>query len=160
NALEAVFYQHTQPPLYNLYLALGLQFDEPHEFWVWSARAMGLVLHLALYGLIVRLGVRNWIAIFVAIAFAFSPASILCEPWLFYTFACAMLLACCGYWFHRAVASGRSLEIAIAFTWLALVLLTRSLFHVAWMVVAIVIALLGTRMKKRVLIAAALPLLL
>ena len=49
NPLRSVFYEHIQPPLFNLYLGLGLRFPDPHAFFAASFRAAGLALHLGLY---------------------------------------------------------------------------------------------------------------
>jgi len=135
NLLEAVYYQHTQPPLYNLYLGLGLKLSDPQRFFHAGAIAFGLALHLGLFALMCRLRVRAWLALGVTALFAFSPASILMELWLFYTYPVAALVVAGAVLFHRALDRERPAALAAALFVLALVPLSRSLFHVGWMLV-------------------------
>src|SRR5262245_9222902 len=46
NLVQSIFYEHIQPPLFNLYLGLGLRFPDPHAFFAVIARVIGLALHL------------------------------------------------------------------------------------------------------------------
>lgn len=133
NLIESVFYQHTQPPLYNLYLGAGLHTDDPTAFFRWTGYGFGLALHLAVFGSLRRLGARRWLAAAVSIAVALSPASILYETWLFYTYPVASLLAVAAYWLHRGISRGGGGSAWTAFVLLAAVVLTRSLFHLAWL---------------------------
>ncbi len=160
NLWEAVFYQHTQPPLYNLFLGLGLKLPDPLRFFRVAAIGFGLVLHLGIYGVSRQLGVRGWLAAIGVLLFALNPASILMETWLFYTYPVAALVVLGGFFLYRALAYERAVDIAIAFTVLALVVLTRSLFHIAWMVVIAIIAVAIARHRVRMLLALALPVLL
>lgn len=157
---EAVFYQHTQPPLYNLFLALGLAAPDPERFFHASAIGFGLVLHLGLYALMRRLGVRTWLAVAVAAAFALNPASILMELWVFYTYPVAALVVASAALLHRGIDTGRAAPLLGAFALMALVVLTRSLFHLAWMVAAVALAVTLSRHRLRTMSLALIPLAL
>jgi hypothetical protein len=157
NLLRSVFYEHIQPPLYNLYLGLGLRFPNPHAFFVASARAIGLALHLGLFDLTRRLGARPSIAALVATVFAFSPASILYETWLFYSFPVAAMLTLAACLLHRALETERPRAWWAAFLLMAAVVLTRSLFHLVWLVLAVALAVFASRHRRRALVIAALP---
>lgn len=160
NLLEAVFYQHTQPPLYNLYLGLGLKTAEPMLFFRACAALFGLVLHVGMFALARRLGVRPWLASLASITFAFNPASILVERWLFYEHAVATLLVLSALLLHRATVSGRGRTLFFALLAMAAVVLTRSLFHLAWMVVMVAIAVAFSRRRLRAIAIALVPLAL
>src|SRR6266571_3865653 len=92
--LESLFYLHSQPPLYNLGLGVLLKLFPGH----FSAAAhavylvLGLVLGLASYSLLVRLGLPDWGAAALAVLVAVSPATLLYENWLFYEYPVAALL--------------------------------------------------------------------
>ena len=160
NLLEAVYYQHTQPPLFNLYLGLGLKTARPLLFFRAGAFVLGLVLHLSLFALARRLGVRAWLAALASLTFAFNPASILMECWLFYEHAASALIMLSAALLHRAIATERGWTLFFALLAMALVVLTRSLFHLGWMLAAIVIVLMFSRRRLRALAIALVPLAL
>lgn len=160
NLVQSVFYEHIQPPLYNLYLGVGLRFPNPHAFFAVSARVIGLALHLGLFELTRRLGARPWIAASVATVFAFSPASILYETWLFYSFPVAAMLTLAACVLHRALETDRPRAWWAALLLLAAVVLTRSLFHLVWLMLAVALAVVASRHRWRTLAIAALPIAL
>jgi len=162
--LRSLYYHHAQPPLFNLFLAAGLHAsgDRPDLFYNAAYMAFGAGLHLALYGLLRRLDVGPWLAAVAAIGFALSPGSVLYEAWLYYSYPVAFLLLCCAIALHRLVAGGgRGRDAALFFSLLAVVGLTRSLFHISWMFFFLGLALwVLPRARKRVGAVALLPLLL
>lgn len=157
---DALYYQHTQPPLYNLYLAIGLRAPSPEAFFHATSIGFGLLLHLGLFALMRRLGVRAWLAVLGAVLFAWSPASILCELWVFYTYPVAALVVASAVALHRALTRERAAAIAFAFLVIAIVILTRSLFHLVWMTGAALLVVLFARRRWRAVAAIALPFLL
>jgi hypothetical protein len=157
---EALYYQHTQPPLYNLYLGIGLRAPSPEGFFHATAIGFGLLLHLGLFALMRRLGVRAWLAVIGALLFCWSPASILCERWVFYTYPVAALVVASAVLLHRALSRERAAAIAGAFLVIAIVVLTRSLFHLVWMAGAALLVVLFARRRRRAALAMALPFLL
>ncbi len=74
---------HSQPPLFNLFIGVVLRapeaLEEPLLRIVYLA--MGVALSLAMYTVLVRLGVRSAVAAGLALVVALSPASILFENW-------------------------------------------------------------------------------
>ena len=160
NLAQSVFYEHIQPPLFNLYLGLGLRFPNPHAFFAASARVIGLALHLGLFELTRRLGARPWIAATVTTVFAFSPASILYETWLFYSFPVAAMLTLAACMLHRALETERPRAWWAALLLMAAVVLTRSLFHLVWLMLAVALAVVASRRRWRALAIAALPIAL
>lgn len=155
--LESAFFQHTQPPVWNLWLAAALATPAPRVAFRITGWVAGLTLHLGLYGLARRLGLRAGGAVALAGLFAFYPASALTESWVMYTHPVAALLVAAAWLLHRGLADRSRASLAGAFGCMAAVVLTRSLFHLGWLlgVVALVTAL--ARDRRRVLAAAALP---
>jgi hypothetical protein len=134
--LESLFYLHSQPPLYNLYLGLILKiFPNPGPaFWMTSL-LMGFVLAVALFRLMARLGIRQWLSATLTIVFMLSPTAILYENWLFYTYPLIIILVLAALFLHRFVSSGRTKDLAVFSSLLAIACLTISFFHILWMVV-------------------------
>jgi len=160
----SVFYHHVQPPLWNLYLAAALWLggEEPSRLLAAGHLAIGLALHLGLYALMRRLGIRTGLAVGGALAFALSPASVLYESWLFYTLPLATLLVASAWALHRLARRGtRTPDAIVFFTLIAAAVLTRSLFHLAWFLAVVGFVLWVLRPHaRRLLIISLLPTLL
>lgn len=142
---------HSQPPVFNLFLGVGLKTAAPFLFFELSFAAATIVLGLSLVRILRGLGCGRALALAAAIAFILNPAYVLYEHWLFYslfeaaglTAAVAALLA----WGDGA-ARGRAL-LAFALCGTALVGL-RSLFHPAWALgVVAICGWLGWRHGRR-----------
>ena len=92
--LESVFYMHSQPPLFNLFLGAVLKISGGDGRYIFQGvyLAAGLTLYLSLFWLQLKLGVSRSVAFAVSTAFLLSPSFVLYEHWLFYTFPVAALL--------------------------------------------------------------------
>jgi hypothetical protein len=160
NLWESVYYQHTQPPLYNLFLGAMLKTERPEFFLRLAGLVFGVALHFGLYALMARLGVRAWLAALLASLFAFNPASILMELWVFYSYPTTAMLVVAVWLFHRGIARDRAWSLFGAFALLAAVVCTRSVFHLAWMGVAVAIGVWASRRRLRTCGIALVPLAL
>lgn len=159
--LHSLWLSHAQPPGFNAFLGTVVKIcAEPTGCFLWAYRCMGLVLQIALYGLVLRMGVPPLGAALTAALFAFTPGSILYENWLFYTYPVATLLALatlCAAWSADRPTVGR---VGLFFLIASLAALTRSVLHLAWLLgcLGILLALLPD--ARRRILAGALPLLL
>ena len=158
--LRTIFYLHSQPPLYNLYLGLGLKLFPKNYSAAFAAcqYLISLGFSVALFELMRRLTVPKTLAFLLAAAFILSPPYLSYEHWLFYDFGAAALLCGTALFFSWHVATGR---LAAAFATVALaatLALAVAGFHYLW-VLAIVIALCLLRREKwkKIVIASALP---
>jgi hypothetical protein len=161
--LESLWHLHSQPPLYNLFLGLVLKAagGDYELFFQLVYLAAGLLLAVLLYRLMRRLGVGAWASAALAAVYAASPAAVLFETWLYVEELAALGLLGGAVLLHRFAERGRAVDAAGAFALLAAVALSRTLFHLVWLVglVALVwVAQPGRR--KLVLAAAAVPLAL
>lgn len=160
--LESLWYYHAHPPLLNLYTGIGLKLFGNHAdaYFSLTFHVLGFTMAVAVYILTLRLARSRPAAIVATALLVFSPAFVLYENWLMYTFPSAALLTISALLLHQYLAT-QSMRWAVAFfATLTLLLLTRSIFHLAWMVV--VIALLAIALRRwwrQVLLAAAAPLL-
>jgi hypothetical protein len=161
--LSSLWHLHTQPPLFNAYVGVVLKGGGSSHEAVFHATYLlaGLALALALYWLMIRLGVPRWWSAGAAFAFASSPAAVLFENWLYVEYLVAVMLVCGAVFLHRFASDGRTRDAVIAFALFGGVVLSRPLFHLLWLVavVALVAALQPAR-RRQVFAAAAIPLLL
>jgi hypothetical protein len=161
--LESSFYLHSQPPLFNLFLGLGLKL--PSEFSRWFFRgsylAAGLILCLSLFLLQVRLGVSKAVGFILTAVFVLSPPFLLYENWLFYTFPLAALLAVSSLLFLEALEKRSRLAVFSFFASLLLICATRSLFSwIYFIAMASMLVISCRRYRRRVLLAAVIPAIL
>ena len=128
--LETIWYMHMQPPLYAILFWLFGQ--DPYVFAVFYF-ALGLLVSLAMYKILVGLGVSEFIAYVTAGMFMLTPSFILFENLMFYTFLCMTLLLFAVYFLQCKKLIWFSVM-------LMLLCMTRSMFHPVWMGVGLWIA--------------------
>jgi hypothetical protein len=160
---ESLWYFHAHPQLLNLFTGIGLKLfgDNADVYFTLAFHALGLAMALAVYILTLRLSGARAAAIVATAVLVFSPSFVLYENWLMYTFPSAALLTISALLLHQYLATRRTRWAAAFFTTLAILLLTRSIFHLAWMLlVAMLLAIVLRQWWRQVLLAAAVPLLI
>jgi hypothetical protein len=158
--LESVFYMHSQPPLFNLFLGAVLKLSGGDGRYVFQGAylAAGLTLYLSLFWLQVKLGVARGVAFATSTLFMLSPSFVLYEHWLFYTFPVAALITLSAFLFYEVVTSKRAWAAAAFFATLFLICGIRHVFHLAYyVVVAAALAFFCAGARRKVLLAAAVP---
>ncbi|MEB3330567.1 MAG: hypothetical protein VKQ33_15180 [Candidatus Sericytochromatia bacterium] len=130
--LRSVWHLHATPPLLNLGIGVVLKVAGPAAlapaFW-----ALGGLLTVALLALLRGLGLGAWSAAGLTALFMLSPACLLYEHWLFYTYPVTLLLVAGTWAFHRWLQTGR-----VGLAWLsgasfAAASLTMAAFHLLWL---------------------------
>jgi hypothetical protein len=160
---ESLLYLHSQPPLYNLLLGAVLKAAPGFEGVAFTAiyTLLGLGLALALFALMRRMGVAPGLALALTLAFSLSPAAVLYESYLFYTYPLAALLCFAGLSLHRYLAEGGSRDGALFFGLVGAAVLTKGLFHLAWLLAIVAAVAAGRRAEwRRVLLLSAVPVVL
>lgn len=163
NLLESLYYLHSQPPLYNLFLGTVLKAFLQHyaaafQFLYWVA---GYALVMGLYRLMRRLEVPGWLACSLTVYFALNPALILLENWLMYTLLIMTGLVWAAVFLHRLLSTGKNRDGAIFFGLLGMLVLTKGIFHLFWYVLFVVVVMLSRRLSvRRVLLVSMIPLLI
>jgi len=163
NLLSTVWYMHSQPPLFNLWLGLNLKLFGGQFVTAVAVEyfACGLVLALLLYGLLVRVSRSPRMSALIACVFAVGPAAVQYENYLFYDYPVATMLLGALYALVRFTDTRRLLWGSVFFGLVAAVVLTRTTFQLPWVVLALLVALLPLRGHGRVvLVACAVPLAL
>jgi hypothetical protein len=151
---QGLWYDHAQPPLFNLLLGLVLKLSGPFAPTAFALllKGISLINALLLYGLLKRTAPRPaWLPLVLTLLYLLSPALMIFETELFYTTFISMLLLISATFIQRfseAVArqknaaqgptAGRQphpqwTTVAGICLPLALLCLTRSLYHLAWL---------------------------
>jgi len=160
---QSTFYLNNHPPLFNLFLGVMLQSFGSHADWAFQVVYYGFGLGLAvlLYLLLLRLGIFPALAFLTTALFCVSPITLLYENWLFYTYPLTFLLVLSSLFLHRYVVSRRAADAVIFFSTLAVIILTRGIFHLAWLaLVLLALWLVFPQNRRQLVLAAALPCLL
>lgn len=140
---------HVQPPLFNLVVGLGLRLDPDTARGVFHLAflVLGLVLALGVYSALVRVGAGVGWAIIATSALVLAPSVFLYEYWFHYDYPvavglCAALVALQRYAEHR-----RPRDAGLFLALLAALALTRSMFHLGWLVAWAVVLVVGARQE-------------
>ena len=131
--LESLWYYHANPPLLNFFAGVGIKLfaGGADVFFATAFHVLGLLVALCVYALTFHLSNARAAAIVATGLLVFSPAFVLYENWFMYTFPAAALLTFAAVALLRYAQNGRTRYCATFFSLLALLLLTRSLFHLA-----------------------------
>lgn len=161
--IRSIFYMHSQPPLFNLFLGLVLKlFPETYALVFHLVYlTLGLLFAISLLLVLEKLGVATPLNLILASIFMVAPATVLYENWLFYTYPVAALLCFSALVLHKFVSERRLRYGAIFFATLAVIALTRGIFGIAWFAVFALMLLRFMKLsRKKVICACTVPLLL
>lgn len=160
---QSIFYLHSQPPLFNLYLGIILNIFPEHYVSAFriSYLAVGYVLGLGLYELMRCFAVRRGIAVVLTCFFLVNPGLILLENWLLYSHFVICLLCWAAVFLFWYLRDGRARDGAALFAVMAVLVMTHGIFHLCWFGMfwlAVLIARKGSR--RQVILVSFLPLML
>ncbi|MEO5929626.1 MAG: hypothetical protein ABIR47_06815, partial [Candidatus Kapaibacterium sp.] len=161
--LQTLLYLHTQPPFLNMVIGIVLKiFPDSygtvfHLIWM----AMGLFFSIVLHELMVGMGVSRWIALLLTVVFVISPAMILYENYFFYDHFLLVGATVAAWLLYRYLSAKKIYLLVLFFSVISAIVLTRSLFHIAWMASVIIMLLVLCRDDwRRILLAAIIPFML
>lgn len=139
--LRSIFYLHQQPPLFNLYLGVTLKIFPTSYVAAFAATYffMGIGLCLCLYHLMLSLHIKPAIALVLAVLYIISPTNIMYQNWLFYSYPAAFLVTACALFLIKFLKTERVLYGVLFFSVLAILILTRGLFHPVGFAVAVIV---------------------
>jgi hypothetical protein len=147
--LRGVWYDHAQPPVFNLFLGLVLKIGGTRSTLIFSLvlRGITLVNTLLLFSILRKLTVVPYIPLLVALAYMLSPATLIFECELFYTTTISLLLLVSVHFLIRFTASGTGWNACGIFFPLSLLCLTRSVYHIVWLLGITILLLFYFRKK-------------
>ena len=161
--LESVFFLHAQPPLFNLMLGVGLKLSPDHALLLFHLVFLGLgvLLAVVIYVLLTRFGLSPLIAAVLVLLYATSPNWLMYENWLFYDFPNAVALVLAGAALLQFGRTGSTRWLFGFFVLLAVVVWTRSIFHLVWFAACVGLVMVARHRRWRTIgAAAAVPLVL
>ena len=162
NLGQSLWYLHSQPPAFNVFLGIIVNLFSGHETAVFAAcyLLLGLSFAVAMFLLLKELGMPDAPSAVLTALYVASPTCVLYENWLFYTYPLTVLLLLAALFWQRFARRGRFLDVLLLFACAALLALSWSLFHLVWVLgLVLALVLLRRRNWRRVLAAAAVPLL-
>ncbi len=146
--LRGVWYDHAQPPAFNLFLGLILKtFGSNALAFGVIFKMISLVNGLLLFSILKKACNQRGIALVLAIAFLLSPATLIYECELFYTTFISLLLLMSIYFLNRLQSKSSWMNAAGFFMPLVLLCLTRSVYHIVWLFAIILVLLFYFRRK-------------
>jgi hypothetical protein len=133
---ESIYYLHAQPPLFNLWLGLFLKAFGAACGAAFAASFLVLgALHAVVLVQLGRcLGLPSVAAVALAALFCASPSALLYENFLFYSYPVLVLVSASACLLQRALTRRGLVDFAWFFAALTAIVLTRSLFHPALLV--------------------------
>lgn len=162
--VQSLFFLHAQPPAFNLVLGLALKLGPTTGLVVLHGLflCLGMTLAMALFVGLLDLGWAPRTAVLAVAVCALSPGWIVYENWLFYDFPVLVLLAVAFVALLRFGREGRVRYLSVFVVTLTALTLTRSLFHLGWLIgsVWIILALRSRCTLRQWCCVLALPLLL
>lgn len=161
--LGSLLHLHQQPPLYNLFIGLAVRAPLGSQPTLFEDiyLIMGVVLALALYAVLLRLRLHWVSAAALAVLFTISPSALLYENWLLYDYLVTLLVVLTVFALLRYVDGERLGSLALFVSLLAVLVLTRSLFQLAWLLLWVVVLVVRHRRRdwRRVVLVSAVPVL-
>lgn len=155
---ETVWFFHAFPPGMNLLTAVLLEIGGDRAATL--ARGvfflLGLILANGLVALGQAAGLSRAVAAIVAIAFLVSPPALYFEHLFLYEWPVVTLLVVSGVAFHRACLQPTTWRWLAFFTIAATIAVTRSTFHLIWVVALVggAVAVSGAGARRAVLLGA------
>ncbi|RYG53947.1 MAG: hypothetical protein EOO01_02945, partial [Chitinophagaceae bacterium] len=135
NLLAGVWYDHTQPPVFNLFLGAVLKAAPTAAPWIFAAvfKLIPLINALLLLRILQNVITHRWLPLGLSLLYLLSPGTIVFENELFYTSLITLLFLVSIFYLLRL--SGKiSWASAIGFFLpLTIICLTRSMYHVAFL---------------------------
>ena len=142
NLLNGIWYNHTQPPVFNLFLGgiTKLFGTEAASVFPYVFRLITIINVTLLCKSLQLLVTHPKIPLFVSLLYLLSPATMILENELFYTTFMTMLVLVSSYSLIR-FDKERSYLFAFGFMLpLAVACLTRSMYNLSWLIVIAVVS--------------------
>jgi len=142
--LSSLFYLHSQPPLFNLFLGVILKISAGHSDLIFYLiyLVIGFLGYLTVFCLLLRLDVPLWWAYVISSLFVIQPAYLLLENWLMYDLPVIVVLNGCALLLVRSLEHPSFLRWGGFFGCLSLLPLMRSFFHPGYFFAVLMILLL------------------
>jgi len=137
NLLAGVWYDHAQPPAFNLLLGFVLKIGRDQSTLLFAIlfKLISLTNALLIFSILRKIVVAAYIPLIFSLIYLISPATLVFECEIFYTTTISLLLLISVYYLVKFNSSGSTGHAFGVFFPLALLCLTRSVYHLIWFVV-------------------------
>ena len=161
NLLQSLWFLHIQPPLFNAFAGIVLKAGG-HDYMFQACYLLaGFTLYACAFLLPLRLGAPRWLALAVATLLMASPAFMTFEHMLIYTLPCATALALACLLLFDVIDRQSWPAVLGFFACLAFLALTRTTFHLGWLILVwLAVTAACKTHRRRVFIAGLVPVLL
>lgn len=152
NLWRGVWYDHAQPPVFNLFLGIVLKLTGSNAATTFVVIFKGFTLlnTFLLYTLLGRIAPNRYIPLLIALLYLLSPATMIFESELFYTSFITFFLLLSAFFLLRLQdeqnSSGWANTLGF-FLPLVVACLTRSMYHLVWLAAISAILLFCLRKK-------------
>ena len=138
-----MYYSHAQPPLFNLFTGIIVKIFPQHYGHVFHVLFLMVtwITALFLYILLRKLSLPNWLCLLVALYFMLCPAVVLYENVFSYTSIVVLLLTVSVFCLINVLEKRNSTSWLLFWISLCALSLTRSSFHILWLMAAFFIML-------------------
>jgi hypothetical protein len=147
NLLKGVWYNHTQPPVFNLFLGgiLKLFGDRAAFIFPFIFKLITIINVVVLYKCLNMLVSEARISLVLSLVYLLSPATMILENELFYTTFITMLLLLSSYNLLHFKSKQSYLHAWGFLLPLAIACLTRSMYNIIWLFVIAVVVIIYFR---------------
>ena len=160
---DSLFHMVNQPPFFNFFVASLYRVFPTHYTGVFHLvyLAHGLGLGIGLYCLMRYLKVSKVIAVVLCCYFIINPAVILLENWLMYTYLIMTWLCWSAVFLFRYLSYSHVRDLSGFVGLLMMLALTKSIFHLFWMVGLIVVLWwIRSQQRKQIVCVCILPVMI
>jgi hypothetical protein len=153
--LNTLWYLHSQPPLFNLWLGINLKLFGTHYGPAAHVEFLttGFLLCLLLYAMVLRVTANRAVSVVVTAIVVSSPAVILYENWLFYEYPVVVMLLATLLCLDRFIANRTFWSGSAFFVLVAMLVYTRSTFQLVWVALGLAIVLWAMPGARRIVLA-------
>lgn len=163
--LRGIWYDHTQPPVFNFLLGIVVKTSGSHAHlaFVLLLKVITLANTLLLLSILKKITNHPYIPLLLSLLYLLSPATMLFENELFYTSFITHLLLAATWHLQRLQKDIRWSDILGLYIPLILACLTRSMYHIVWLMALSIVILFWFSKRthtRRLMLASLLSVLL
>lgn len=165
NLLKGIWYNHAQPPVFNLFLGIVLKIAGSQAQYVFIVllKLISLANTLLIYSILKQLTRHQYLPLIISLIYLLSPATILFENELFYTSFISIMLLISAFFLLRLTKQITGFNATGFFIPLIGVCLTRSIYHLLFLLCLAIIVILYHKKREglsTIVVSAVLSLLL
>jgi hypothetical protein len=128
--LKSLFYLHSQPPIFNLFLGTVIKISEITSLsYQLLFNTAGAVISLSFYGILIYLGMNWIICLFITMVFILNPTLILYEHLLYYSYFEVLFVSLALFLLIRWCRDKKFPDVLLFWTALLCLGMIRSVFH-------------------------------